>query len=129
MLAVDTNILVRLVAQDDAPQAARATALLRSTNVWIAKTVLLETHWVLRNVYRFSREEAVEALRELAGVGTVVIEDEAVVAKAFEWSDNGMDFADSLHLASAAASEGFATFDRALARTAKPLSPIDVIVL
>ena len=43
MVAVDTNVVVRLVTQDHPAQAARAAAIFRSGPVHIAKTVLLET--------------------------------------------------------------------------------------
>ena len=55
MLAVDTNVLVRFLARDDTGQTARADHLLRVNRIWIPKTVLLETEWVLRNSYAFDR--------------------------------------------------------------------------
>jgi predicted nucleic-acid-binding protein len=53
MVAVDTNILVRLLTGDDPKQAAAARSLFASEQIWIAKTVLLETGWVLRSLYGF----------------------------------------------------------------------------
>ena len=50
MIAVDTNVVVRLLAQDDPKQAAART-LFAAGPIWIAKTVLLETEWELRTVY------------------------------------------------------------------------------
>ena len=46
MTAVDTNVVVRLLAQDDPKQTAAARALFSAGSIWIAKTVLLETAWV-----------------------------------------------------------------------------------
>jgi len=54
MIAVDTNVVVRFLVRDDPKQAARAAELIRDNQIWISKTVLLETEWVLRSLYRFS---------------------------------------------------------------------------
>ena len=56
MIAVDSNVLVRFLVLDDAKQAARAAALIRANEIWVSKTVLLETEWVLRSLYGFSPE-------------------------------------------------------------------------
>jgi len=129
MLAVDTNVVVRYLVRDDAVQAARAAALIHENQIWIAKTVLLEAEWVLRSVYNYSPERVTEALRVIAGLPTAFVEDAPVVAQALDWSERGLDFADALQLASAGAADGFATFDRELAKQAKPLSPVALILL
>lgn len=49
MIAVDTNVLVRIVTRDDKGQARRAVRALRGKQLFVAKTVLLETEWVLRH--------------------------------------------------------------------------------
>jgi predicted nucleic acid-binding protein len=43
------------------------------------------------------------------------------VAQALVWAEAGVDFADALHLASAASCEAFVTFDKQLARRARGL--------
>ena len=53
MIAIDSNVLVRLLVNDDPAQGARARAAFETEEIWIAKTVLLETFWVLRSVYDF----------------------------------------------------------------------------
>ncbi|MGZ5007097.1 MAG: PIN domain-containing protein [Methylobacter sp.] len=59
MIAVDTNILVRYVVNDDLVQAQQAKALLKSASaVFIAKTTLLECEWVLRSAYKLPRKLA-----------------------------------------------------------------------
>ena len=50
MIAVDTNVLVRLLTGDEPEQAAAARRLFASEAIWIGKTVLLETGWVLRGL-------------------------------------------------------------------------------
>ena len=51
MLAVDTDVIVRLLTGDNERQSVTAKALFDSQRIWIAKTVLIETDWVLRNHY------------------------------------------------------------------------------
>ena len=67
MLAVDTNILARAITQDHPEQTARAATLLRSQEIWISKTVILELEWVLRRSYGFGKSRTLAALRSLAG--------------------------------------------------------------
>ena len=43
MLAVDTNLVVRLLANDDTVQTHRAAAFFASEQIFISKTVLLES--------------------------------------------------------------------------------------
>jgi predicted nucleic acid-binding protein len=52
--------------------------------------------------------------------------DEPGVAKALDWSSQGLDFADALHLVSAGSAEQFATFDRKLAKRAKQLITLKI---
>jgi len=120
VVAVDTNVLVRLITKDQAAQAARASRLLQKEQVWVAKTVLLETDWVLRSLYGFAQQDVGDALRKLAGLPSVELEDASAVAQALAWLDAGIDFADGLHLASRGEANSFATFDERFAkRTAK----------
>ena len=57
MIAFDTNLLVRLAVNDDQQQAEIAEHLLETHQIFISRTVLLETEWVLRSVYKKSRIE------------------------------------------------------------------------
>jgi len=117
MTALDTNVLVRVITNDDQAQAARAAKFLREQErVFIAKTVLLELEWVLRSAYRIEPSAIVSALRGILDALNVEIEDEPAVRQALEWCEQGMDFADGLHLASAGPDRSFATFDTALRR-------------
>ena len=129
MVAVDTNVLVRFLVGDDAKQAARAASLIRADEIWISKTVLLETEWVLRSLYGFSPDSRAGALRALAGLRTVFLEDELAAAKALDWFKEGLDFADALHLASTGKAKQFATFDRKLAKQARRMTTLETISL
>lgn len=119
MLAVDTNVLVRFITRDDAAQAVIARDLIAKNAIFLPKTVLLETEWVLRSLYRFPAIAIAGAIRAFVGLPNVQPEQPAVTAQALDWFTQGMDFADALHLASAEDCEAFATFDRKLARAAR----------
>jgi predicted nucleic-acid-binding protein len=118
MHAVDTNVLVRLLTGDDAEQTKRAAALFKKESIFIPKTVLLETEWVLRRLYRLENKVVVNAFRKLSGLRNVEIEQPLVVTQALQWCDGGMDFADALHLASSQNCRKFATFDEQLKKSA-----------
>jgi predicted nucleic-acid-binding protein len=126
MLAVDTNVIVRYLTGDDDEQFAKADALIRGEDVYVCTTVVLETEWVLRRGYRFSRERIVAALTAFAGLPRVTLEEPALAAKALEWMRSGLDFADALHLAKAAGCEAFVSFDRQFAAAANALSEVKV---
>jgi len=129
MLAIDTNVIVRYLTGDHPQQSRKAKALIDSEQVFVCKTVLLETEWVLRSVYGFGPVEVATTLSAFAGLPSVVLEDEAGIAKALGWTTRGMDFADALHLARAQGSEAFVSFDRQLATVAKELSDVEVRTL
>jgi predicted nucleic-acid-binding protein len=118
MIAVDTNVLVRLLANDDPTQSPRAAQLFASEDVFIAKTVLLETEWVLRFSYGLPRAAISAAFQRLLAAPTVTVEDAPTIAAAVASHGIGMDFADGLHLASGQGVDTFATFDRKLAKQA-----------
>lgn len=126
MHGVDTNLVVRYLTGDDPAQAAKARSVIGQKPVFVPKTVLLEAEWVLRGVYDLRSEQIIPALRALAGLPGVSVEDAGLVAKAMDWAEAGMDFADAIHLAAAAECEGFLTFDRRFARFGTRLSSIPI---
>ena len=126
MLAVDINIIVRYLTADHPEQFAKASALIQGEDVYVCSTVLLETEWVLRRGYRFSRDRISAALTAFAGLPRVTLEDAALAAKALEWMRSGLDFADALHLAKAAGCEAFVSFDQRFAAVANALSEVKV---
>ena len=121
MIALDTNVVVRLLTADHPRQTARARALVESGPVFLAKTVMLESEWVLRSGYGFGDGVIAAAFRGLLGLPNVVVEDSYAMAQALDWHEQGLDFADALHLASSGPAESFASFDRTFARRAKGL--------
>ena len=119
MLAVDTNVIVRYLTNDHPRQSPRARNLVDGQDVWVLTTVLLETEWVLRSVYRYTLTQVAIALRKFAGLPHVTVENAALAAQALNWAEQGMDFADALHLGAADHCEAFATFDTDFVKAAK----------
>jgi predicted nucleic-acid-binding protein len=126
MLAIDTNLVVRYLVDDDPGQAARARTLIDANDVFVCTTVLLETEWVLRGVYGFPSRQCAKALADFAGLPRVILEDPASVAKALGWMQRGVDFADGLHLAKSEGCDAFISFDRDFAKAANALGGIKV---
>jgi predicted nucleic-acid-binding protein len=129
MIAVDTNVLVRLLTGDDPKQATAARALFTDEPIWIAKTVLLETAWVLRSFYGFEESAVMAAFARLLGVKNVRAEDEPSVASALVLSSHGIAFADALHLSSRPPGAAFVSFDRSFVRRTQRAGAPNVSVL
>ncbi len=126
MIAIDTNVVVRFLVDDDHEQFARAQQMIVNSPVFVSNTVLLECEGVLRSVYGYKVSDFVEALRGFAGLAQVTLEDSELAATALNWHEQGMDFVDALHLAGSAACEAFVTFDRRLANATARVGAIPV---
>ena len=102
MIAIDTNVLVRLLVNDDAAQATKARRLFDSMAgedgaIWISDTVLVELMWTLARAYERPRADLVAALRALLGNATLRFESVAALRAALETFEQGpADFADCL---------------------------------
>jgi predicted nucleic-acid-binding protein len=119
MIAVDTNVVVRLLTNDDPKQAAAAKSLFAAGPIWIAKTVMLETAWVLRSLYGFEESAIRDALYGLLGLKNVFTEDKPSMVAALDLTVHGIDLADAIHFSSRPPGTAFASFDRAFIRRAK----------
>lgn len=126
MRAIDTNVLVRFLMDDDAAQAERARKAVLGGDVYVPMTVLLETEWVLRSGYRLTPERIVLSLRDVVGLRGVTIEQSARLESALDGVDGGLEFADALHLASSVSCTAFLSFDQALAKRTAGRSVIPV---
>ena len=126
MRALDTNVLARFFVNDaDDKQAARqrpAAVAALSERAFVSVTVLLELEWVLRGFYALPRRDIARAMRALAGIEHITIDDRDAVLSALEAFDAGLDFADALHMARSVRATAFATFDKRLAQRAKRLA-------
>ena len=127
MISVDTNLLVRILTNDDPRQARRAVKILKSDDIYIPKTVLLETEWVLRHAYEIGRSDIAVGFQKLLGLPNVSVEDPDSVYQAILWYETKFDFADALHLASSRRCESFATFDSSLVKKAQQFSSMEMI--
>jgi predicted nucleic-acid-binding protein len=119
MHAADTNVVVRLLRQDHPQQGAAAERLFASGEVWIAKTVLLETAWVLTSAYALAAKEVTAALSKLIRLPNVTAEDRTAVETALQLAAAGLDFADALHLSSRPPGKMFVSFDKKLVKRAQ----------
>jgi predicted nucleic-acid-binding protein len=119
MRAIDTNVLVRLMARDDEDQVAVAEAFI-AKGAWVSHVVLVETLWVLDSVYDVEPQRLIVAIEMLLNHQTLALEDANVVAAALEHfrAKPSMGFSDSLivEIARKAGHLPLGTFDRALGR-------------
>lgn len=129
MVAVDTNVVVRLLTRDDEQQFQKVAALFATHNIFLPETVILETAWVLRFAYRFDPAAICDALTKILGLPTVKTERPAIVAQAIALARQGLDFADALHLAASQKCTRLATFDIAFIKRAKGLTSCTVGVV
>ena len=129
MIALDTNVIVRLVTADDPGQLEAARAVFEANDLWVCKTILLETEWVLRYTYELKRPAIREVFRKLLGYPQLQVEDRSAVIRALTLYDQGFDFGDALHLASSGDADRFATFDRPFAKKASGLEKGPVVML
>jgi predicted nucleic acid-binding protein len=118
LVAVDTNVLVRLLVNDHPAQHRAARAMFSSEHVFIPDTVLLEAEWVLRHAFEFESAQVCAALRQVCGLPHVSLRDAALVAQAIDWHEAGLDFADAMHLATSGELP-FRTFDKDLVKAGR----------
>ena len=97
MLAIDTNLIIRYLVDDDAGQAARARRLIDNNDVFVCTTVLLETEWVLRSRYALQKPEIMATISALLDATELRFEDEAAIEETlFTWKDTSAEFGDCL---------------------------------
>lgn len=127
MIGLDTNILVRYLAQDDPVQSAKATQIMerRLTEEnpgFISLVTMAETVWVLDRVYGLSRAEIARAVEGILQADTLSVqnEQEVFVASAALKQGKG-SFSDALiaALSTWAGCEKTLTFDRKAAQLAE----------
>lgn len=84
MRALDTNVLVRFLVQDDEKQAQIVTQLLNDAEAkqqtyFVSNVVVLELMWVLKAAYDVPRDAIVSAISELLSMATLAFQDQPVV--------------------------------------------------
>ena len=128
MIAVDTNIVVRLLTRDNEEQYMASHRLFARESIFVADSVVLECEWVLRHAYDFAPADIADAFRNLFGLPNVTLANAHRMARVLEWHATGLDFADAMHLALSEHSDELRTFDKSFAKRAKGLSSCMVSV-
>ena len=126
MAALDTNVLVRFLIQDDAAQHAAAMRLIRKCvsegrTLYVAVSVSLELEWVLRSNFGFGKDEVVQTLSQLLSSAELTFASESALELALLLYRKGSaDYADCVHvaLASQAGERPLWTFDKAASKVA-----------
>jgi len=85
MRAVDTNVLVRLIARDDAKQVAAAESF-AARGGWVSHLVLAETLWVLESVYELDAERCATTVDMLLNHRSLTLQDPEVVTAALSYA-------------------------------------------
>ena len=129
MIGLDTNVLVRYIAQDDPVQSKLATELIEkecssSRPGYISLIVLVELVWVSETCYSASRTDIARIVMQILRVRQLVVQETELVWKALrQFASSNSDFADSLihQLALAAGCSSVMTFDKAAAKAGMEL--------
>ncbi len=129
MIAVDTNLIVRLVVMDDDRHLELARSTFEKQPVFVPAIALLETVWVLTRRYGFSRDAILEAIEAVLVLGSVTLENETYTRWALDRYSRGADLGDMLLLVACREQDAFATFDKQIARRAGPESPVQIQLL
>ena len=120
MIGVDTNVLIRYIAQDDPAQSRRATKFIEnecSVEIpgYVGIVVLVEVAWVSESVYLASRGEVADIVRRLLGIRQLVVQNAETVWQALRlFESSKADFADCLVIRTAESDgcERIVTFDK-----------------
>lgn len=84
MIAVDTNVVLRYLLQDDETQSPKANRLIAGkTKVLITDVVLVESLWVLKGKkYNLGKETQLQVIEQLFKEPNIVFEDGQTVWRA-----------------------------------------------
>jgi predicted nucleic-acid-binding protein len=124
VIALDTNVVVRYIVQDDARQSAAATRLMEKTlgadqPGFITLVTLCEIAWVLEGCYEAGRDRIRQVIEGLLGTKQLQVESAEIVWKALRaWQGSSADFSDALvgQVALAHGAARTVTFDKAAAK-------------
>lgn len=124
MAALDTNVLVRYLVQDEATQLAAATKLIRKCvsagqTLFVPISVTVELEWVLRSNFEFCKDDVVRTISDLLSAAELSFQNEQALEVALLHFKKGTaDFADCVHIALAAQADEqpLWTFDKKAAK-------------
>ena len=106
MIALDTNIVMRLLVRDDLSQAEAAKRLISGLTPenrgFICRETMMELIWILERVYEHSKTDIAEAVLDLIASADLEIENHEDVTRClYRYVQGGVDFADLMILAAA----------------------------
>jgi predicted nucleic-acid-binding protein len=102
LIALDTNGLVRYLAQDDARQSALATGLIEKTlgpssRGFVSLITLIETVWAMESRYGADAATVAGILGDLVDASSLQLQDaQAVAAASQRYAKGGVDLHDCL---------------------------------
>lgn len=127
MNALDTNILARFFIEDNSDNEAQKQCLIAKKLLiqpsYVALTVVMEFFWVMKKAYHLPKDDIVNILTMLTRLQTVELEEPEIVQLAISFYNQGMDFADAIHLLKTQHCENFYTFDQKFIKKSENLSP------
>ena len=125
MIGLDTNVLVRYVAQDDPVQSPKASELIESLTTFspgfVSLVSVVELVWILQSCYQSAKADIVTVLETLLRTRELTIEHAEIIWQALRrFTGSKADFADCLieRCAHGAGCEYTATFDLNAAKAA-----------
>jgi predicted nucleic-acid-binding protein len=107
MPSLDTNVVLRYLVEDDSRQTRIAQQYIErhaaaGESLFLATSVILETEWVLRSVYEFTKDDTIEVFVGLLEAREMTFQDEASLERTLHrYREFNIDFADCLHVATA----------------------------
>jgi predicted nucleic-acid-binding protein len=124
MPALDTNVLVRYVVQDDTVQLAATKRLVsrclaEGLSILVPVTVVLELEWVLRASFGYAKDDVLQVLSNLFSAAELTFESEHALEVALQlYREGPADFADCVHIAltTQAGEQPLWTFDKSAAK-------------
>lgn len=129
MIGIDTNVLIRYIAQDDAVQSAWATKFIEkecsaAQPGFVGLITLVELVWVSESCYNANKAEVIAILRNLLAAKQLVVQEAETVWKSLHlFEKSSADFSDCLvaEIARAQGCERTVTFDKAAAASGMTL--------
>jgi predicted nucleic acid-binding protein len=121
VIALDTNILLRSVLDDDEKLSPAARRIIERDLCHVSLLAIGEMGFVLMSVYRVKPSAVARACRNLAALPNIECENEARLLAAMDGVDAGIDWFDALLWAGAPVGVVLATFDKTFAKLAASL--------
>jgi len=126
MTALDTNVIVRYLTQDDEAQCHQVMQMLgrKLATFFVCDLVLAETDWVLRSLYEWTGVEVADAFARLTTIHNLTFENETRLRASLQGLREGADLADELIVRACMDhdAKAFATYDKEIIRRHKPFA-------